>query len=88
MLLGTAYGWILVGGLTTVEEVAHSDDLGTVNAVFYSLSYLGFAAPLVNTLALRTMSAETLMLVGIVVALLTIPVVLSGTVRSRLPGAG
>ena len=88
VLLGTAYGWILVGGLTTVEEVAHSDDLGTVNAVFYSLSYLGFAAPLLNTLALRVMSPEELMLTGIGVALLTIPVVLSGTVRSRPLRAG
>lgn len=83
MLLGAAYGWILVGGLTTVEEVAHSDDLGTVNAVFYSLSYLGFAAPVLNTLALGVMTPEELMLAGIAVALLTIPVVVSG--RPRVP---
>lgn len=97
MLLGISYGWILVGGLTTVEEVADADDLGTVNAVFYSLSYVGFAAPLLNTLALRVMAPETLMLIGAGVSVLTIPVVLSArargatpdaTLRNRPPGAG
>lgn len=75
LLLGTAYGLILVGGLTTIESLAHPDDLGTLNAVFYSLTYLGFAAPLLSTLALRTLTPEELMLAGIAVAVLTIPIV-------------
>lgn len=75
-LLGTAYGLILVGGLTTVEGLAHPDDLGTINAVFYSLTYVGFAAPLVSTLALRRLSPEELMLVGVAVIALTTPMVL------------
>lgn len=75
LLLGTAYGLVLVGGLTTVESLAHPDDLGTLNAVFYSLTYLGFAAPLLSTIALRTLSPEGLMLTGIVIAVVTIPVV-------------
>ncbi len=83
MLLGTAYGLVLVGGLTTVEQVAHPDDLGTLNAVFYSLTYLGFSAPLLSTLALRSISPEQLMLVGVAVAVATIPVVLAGRVRQR-----
>ena len=65
ILLGTAYGLILVGGLTTVESLAHPDDLGTLNAVFYSLTYVGFAAPLLSTLALNAISPEQLMLAGI-----------------------
>jgi len=81
LALGTAYGLILVGGLTMVEALAHPDDLGTLNAIFYSLTYLGFAAPLLSTLALRTLSPEGLMLTGIVVALLTIPVVGASRVR-------
>jgi predicted MFS family arabinose efflux permease len=76
VLLGTAYGLILVGGLTTVEGLAHPDDLGTLNAVFYSLTYLGFAAPLLNTLALRHLSPVELMLVGVAVIVLTTPLVL------------
>lgn len=76
ILLGTAYGLILVGGLTTVESLAHPDDLGTLNAVFYSLTYVGFAAPLLNTLALRALSPEGLMLVGVLMVVVTIPLVL------------
>jgi predicted MFS family arabinose efflux permease len=86
VLLGTAYGLVLVGGLTTVESLAHPDDLGTLNAVFYSLTYVGFAAPLLSTLALRTLSPESLMLIGTAVALATVPLVLASqrdTVRGR-----
>lgn len=75
ILLGTAYGLILVGGLTTVEGLAHPDDLGTLNAVFYSLTYVGFAAPLLSTLALNVISAEEVMLVGVLMIALTIPLV-------------
>ncbi|MRK01775.1 MFS transporter [Aeromicrobium sp. S22] len=77
MLLGAAYGLVLVGGLTAVEALARPDDLGTLNAVFYSLTYVGFAAPLLNTLALTHVSPETLMLVGIAVIAATVPLVLA-----------
>ena len=84
MLLGTAYGLVLVGGLTPVESIARPDDLGTLNAVFYSLTYLGFAAPLLSTLALRSISQEALMLVGIGVIAVTLPLVrASRTTRPR-----
>ena len=88
MLMGAAYGLLLVGGLTTVESVARPNDLGTLNAVFYSLTYVGFAAPLLNTLVLRTLSPEQLMLAGVAVVALTVPVVLAvrprpSAVRSR-----
>lgn len=84
ILLGTAYGLILVGGLTTVEALAHSDDLGTLNAVFYSLTYVGFAAPLLNTLALRALSPEGLMLVGVLMVVVTVPLVLVSQSRGRV----
>jgi predicted MFS family arabinose efflux permease len=83
MLLGAAYGLILVGGLTAVEALAHADDLGTLNAVFYSLTYVGFAAPLLNTLALTAVSAEELMVVGIVVIAATVPLVLASRPARR-----
>lgn len=86
VLLGTAYGLILVGGLTTVEGLAHADDLGTLNAVFYSLTYVGFAAPLLSTLALRQLSPEQLMLVGVAMIALTAPLVVASRERRRLPG--
>nr|WP_264674582.1 MFS transporter [Nocardioides lijunqiniae] len=81
MLLGTAYGLILVGGLTTVEGLADAGDLGALNAVFYSLTYVGFGAPLLSTLALRHLSPEELMLVGVAVVAVTAPVVLAALAR-------
>lgn len=81
VLLGTAYGLILVGGLTTVEGLAHADDLGTLNAVFYSLTYVGFAAPLLSTLALVAVPPELVMLAGVVVIAVTMP--LASTVHPR-----
>lgn len=84
MLLGAAYGWILVGGLTTVEEVAAPADLATVNAVFYSLTYLGFAAPLLGTLLLRAASGtQALVLLAVLVALCTVPASLTRAARSQ-----
>lgn len=84
ILLGVAYGLILVGGLTTVESLAHPDDLGTLNAVFYSLTYIGFSAPLLNTLALKGLSPTELMVVGIGVVAVTVPGVLaSSAIRRR-----
>lgn len=77
MLLGTAYGLILVGGLTTVEALAHPDDLGTLNAVFYSLTYIGFSAPLLSTLALRALTPEELMIAGLLAIAATVPLVVA-----------
>lgn len=62
MLLGAAYGLLLVGGLRTVEQMAHPGDLATVNAAFYSLTYVGFSAPLLATLLIRVVPGPTAML--------------------------
>ncbi|MEV6901095.1 MFS transporter [Amycolatopsis sp. NPDC051372] len=45
VVLGAAYGMLLVGGLSRVEALAEAADLAGVTAVFYCLAYLGFAAP-------------------------------------------
>ncbi|MFI5612652.1 MFS transporter [Amycolatopsis sp. NPDC051903] len=45
VVLGAAYGMLLVGGLSRVEALAEPSDLAGVTAVFYCLAYLGFAAP-------------------------------------------
>ena len=81
MLLGAAYGLILVGGLATVESLAHPGDLGALNAIFYSLTYTGFAAPLLSTLALNAMSPASLMTIGVVILALTVPFVLASAAR-------
>ncbi|HWD01588.1 MAG TPA: MFS transporter [Amycolatopsis sp.] len=47
VVLGAAYGMLLVGGLSRVEALAEPPDLAGVTAIFYCLAYLGFAAPYV-----------------------------------------
>ena len=47
VVLGCGYGMALVSGLQEVQRIARPDDLAGLTAVFYSLSYLGFAVPAV-----------------------------------------
>lgn len=45
IVLGCGYGMALVSGLLEVQRIAGPDDLAGLTAVFYSLTYLGFAVP-------------------------------------------
>ncbi len=47
LVLGCGYGLNLVGGLTRIEHAADPGHLAMTNAVFYSLTYLGFFLPMV-----------------------------------------
>ena len=44
-VLGCGYGMALVSGLQEVQRIAGPDDLAGLTAVFYSVTYLGFAVP-------------------------------------------
>ncbi|MGW8653324.1 MFS transporter, partial [Nocardia salmonicida] len=44
---GSGYGIGLVAGLQQIERIAGPGDLAGLNAVFYSVSYLGFGVPAV-----------------------------------------
>jgi MFS family permease len=44
-VLGAAYGLCLVSGLRDTERLAPADERGATVAVYYVLTYLGFAAP-------------------------------------------
>jgi MFS family permease len=46
-LLGAGYGLCLVSGLLEVQRLSGPDDLAGLTAVFYALTYLGFALPVV-----------------------------------------
>lgn len=50
VILGCGYGLTLVGGLTRVEHLTPGADLAMTNAVFYSLTYVGFFVPMVVSL--------------------------------------
>ncbi|MGW0567515.1 MFS transporter [Streptomyces tauricus] len=45
VVLGSAYGLLLVSGLQLVESLAGPQAISTAIAVFYSLTYVGFAFP-------------------------------------------
>ncbi|MCO7221804.1 MFS transporter [Klenkia sp. PcliD-1-E] len=47
LLLGTGYGCCLVAGLLETQRVASPHEMAGLTGVFYALTYLGFAAPLV-----------------------------------------
>lgn len=79
---GIAYGLLLVGGLRTVEQVSAPADLGTVNAVFYSLTYMGFAAPYLGTILIGAAGGLRTMLLLAVVLAATLPLVLRGRTGS------
>ncbi|QCW51448.1 MFS transporter [Nocardioides dongxiaopingii] len=44
-VLGAGYGMVLVSGLRETERLSAPDERGATVAVFYALTYLGFAAP-------------------------------------------
>ncbi len=45
VLLGAAYGLCLVAGLVQTQRIAPPRELAGLTAVYYALTYLGFAAP-------------------------------------------
>nr|WP_234897259.1 MFS transporter [Mycolicibacterium vanbaalenii] len=44
-VLGAGYGMALLAGLQEIQRIAGPDDLAGLTAIFYGLSYLGFAVP-------------------------------------------
>ncbi len=70
-VLGMGYGLCLVAGLVEVQRLAHPEALAGLTAIYYVLTYLGFAAPYVLTLAAGLASYTTLLLITAGLALLT-----------------
>lgn len=70
LMLGAGYGLCLVAGLTVVGWVAEPDGRGALTSVFYALAYLGFAAPVLVTLASRRLGlAPPLLALAAILAL-------------------
>ncbi|WP_278314335.1 MFS transporter [Lolliginicoccus levis] len=82
-VLGMGYGMALVSGLLEVQRIATPDDLAGLNAVFYSLSYLGFAVPVTMAVASSWLSYPVMFLVGMTVAVMCLLLVLLGSRRPR-----
>ncbi|MFD6445445.1 MFS transporter [Promicromonospora sp. NPDC060204] len=87
VVLGTGYGLGLVAGLSEVARIAGPGQLAGLTAVFYSLTYLGFFAPMVLAWLQATWSYGQMFGFGAAAAALCLVIV---AVRSRkdLPLAG
>jgi MFS family permease len=70
-VLGVGYGLCLVAGLVEVQRLAHPEALAGLTAIFYVLTYIGFAAPYVLALAAHLTSYATLLLITAGLALVT-----------------
>jgi MFS family permease len=74
--LGAGYGLCLVSGLRESERLARADERGATLAVFYALTYVGFAAPYVLALVAQVTGAAQALLVATALAVLTAALVL------------
>jgi MFS family permease len=84
VLLGCGYGICLVSGLLEIQRIAHRDDLASLTAVFYALTYVGFAAPIVLAEVERIASAPVLLVcTAALVALTALEVAQAGAATSR-----
>jgi MFS family permease len=61
-LLGCGYGLCIVSGLLETQRLASSDDLASLTAIYYALTYIGFAVPIVLAELERLASAALLLL--------------------------
>jgi hypothetical protein len=84
-ILGGGYGVCLVGGLLEVQRIAGPDELAGLNAVFYALTYVGFALPIVLTELTRFTSFTVLLLCLTGLAVACLGVVATSAARGRHP---
>lgn len=64
VLLGASYGLCLVSGLIEVDALAAPGELASLTAIFYALTYIGFAAPLVIAALEHLMPGQVVLLCG------------------------
>ena len=85
-LLGAGYGLAMVSGLLEIQRMADPRDLAGLTAVFYSVTYLGFAVPAVMSFLAKKydLSYPPMFLFGSVVAALCLAIVVTHDRRSRL----
>lgn len=84
MLLGSGYGLCLVSGLLEIQRLATGEELASLTAVFYALTYVGFAAPIVLA-ELERLTTATVLLTGVAVlaAATAIEVLRAGSAAPR-----
>lgn len=83
VLLGGAYGVMMVSGLREVQLLAPPAELGAATAVFYSLTYVGFFAPFLLSFLGPLIGYTTCFLIGAGLAAVSIPPVVWVAGRAR-----
>lgn len=81
-VLGAGYGMALLVGLQEIQRIAGPDDLAGLTAVFYSLSYLGFAVPAVLALLAPAVSYPAMFGFGALAAVICLLVATVGFRRA------
>ena len=87
IVLGCGYGLCLIAGLVEVQRLAHDDGLAGLTAAFYTLAYLGFAAPYLFALAAHVAGYPVLLLITAGLALSTAAIVARGSAEPTASAA-
>jgi predicted MFS family arabinose efflux permease len=74
VVLGAGYGCCLVSGLLQTQRIAPPGELAGLTAVYYALTYLGFAAPVVLAGLVRWTTYPVLLLALAALAVVTLGV--------------
>jgi MFS family permease len=80
-LLGCGYGLCIVSGLLETQRLASSEDLGSLTAIYYALTYVGFAVPIVLAELERVATAPFLLLLTGALAAMSAGQVLRASAR-------
>ncbi len=84
VLLGAGYGFTLLSGLQEVQRIAAPDHLAGLTAVFYTLTYVGFLAPLVLSALTPVAGYPVLLAMVAVIELACLALVLAGARRASV----
>lgn len=85
VLLGAAYGVLMVSGLRETQRIAPARELGAATATFYSLTYVGFFAPFLLSHLGPVLGYREVFLSGAAIAALSIAPVVWVRVRGFAP---
>ena len=85
IVLGLAYGTVLVTGLTRVQKIAPPHELAGLTGIFYAVTYIGFLFPTVIAALLPLMPYSTTLLIFAGLALISMLIAFGRIRRVRGP---
>lgn len=87
VVLGSGYGCCLVSGLLQTQRIAPTGELAGLTAVYYALTYVGFAAPVVLAMLARLLPYPVLLLGMAALAALTLGITVTTRRREQAVSA-